>query len=206
MGCVASLLILAHVFPPLSRALGIRNMNRMKSYIIAILLITVAGCKSTPQQDDSGLALRKSTPIQLFMGTCVVGRQSPSAIEDSAQRKGFKVAPKDIAQSYLQYNEGKAWYLTNNEGSFGLALLKSNLCSVYIHQGNPAIIQASMESWLPPAGSGFTYKKELISQSGTLTTTSYTLYQGSNLLEKWLLTVNNAAPTNLVAIMSYQGA
>jgi|APSaa5957512535_1039671.scaffolds.fasta_scaffold94603_2 hypothetical protein len=181
-------------------------MTRVKSYIIASLLILIVGCKSTPEQEDKGLALRKSTPIQLFMGTCVVGRQSPLALEESAQRKGFKSAPLDIARSYLKGSDGKAWYLKNNEGSFGLALLKNSLCSVYIHQGSPEVLQASMESWLPPAGSGFTYKKELISKTGTLTTTSYTLFQGNKFLEQWVLTTNNSKKSNLVAIMSYQGA
>ena len=181
-------------------------MNRVKPYIISTLLILIVGCKSTSVQEDQSLALRKSTPIQLFMGTCVVGRQSPSALEASAQRKGFKPAPKEIAQSYLKGNGGKAWNLENSEGNFGLALLSNNLCSVYVHQGNPDTIQASMEAWLPPKGSGFTYKKELISQSGSLTTTSYTLFQGSNFLEQWVLTTNNAKPAGLVAIMSYQGA
>ncbi|MEP4888858.1 MAG: hypothetical protein ABJV04_02430 [Aliiglaciecola sp.] len=181
-------------------------MNRVKFYIIALFILSTVGCKSTPEKEDEGLALRKSTPIQLFMGTCVVGRQSLLALEESAKRKGFLIAPEQIAQNYLKGNTGKAWYLNNDEGSFGLALLKNKLCSVYIHQGDPNTIQASMEAWLPPAGSGFTYKKEFISQSGSLTTTSYTLFQSGNFLEQWVLTINSAKPSNLVAIMSYQGA
>ncbi|MCO7191043.1 MULTISPECIES: hypothetical protein [unclassified Pseudoalteromonas] len=181
-------------------------MNRVKSYIVATLLLSTVGCKSTPEKEDKGLALRKSTPIQLFMGTCVIGRKSPKALEQSAKREGFVIAPEEIAQNYLKGNAGKAWYLNNDEGNFGLALLKNKLCSVFIHQGEPNTIQASMEAWLPPKGSGFTYKKELVSQSGSLTTTSYTLYQGNSFLEQWVITVNRAKPSNLVAIMSYQGA
>ena len=181
-------------------------MNRVKSYIIAILIISIGGCKATPKVEDEGKSLRGATPIQLFMGTCVVGRHSLSALEESAQRKGFNVAPTEIAQNYLKGNSGKAWFLENDEGHFGLALLENNLCSVYVHQGEPDTIQASMESWLPPVGSGFTYKKELVSKSGSLTTTSYTLYQGSRFLEQWVLTINTSKPTNLVAIMSYHGA
>ncbi|BCV36684.1 MULTISPECIES: NMCC_0638 family (lipo)protein [Shewanella] len=180
-------------------------MNRVKSYIIAIFLVSVAGCKSTSEKEDESLALRKSTPIQLFMGTCVVGRQSPAALEESAKRKGFVLAPKQIAQNYLKGNAGKAWHLNNSEGSFGLALLQNKLCSVYVHQGDPNTIQASMEAWLPPKGSGFTYKKELISQSANLSTTSYTLYQGSSFLEQWVITINSAKPSDLVAVMSYKG-
>ncbi|WP_054114293.1 NMCC_0638 family (lipo)protein [Marinagarivorans algicola] len=180
-------------------------MNRVKFYLIAVLLILMAGCNSAPVKDDQGLALRKSTPIQLFMGTCVVGRQSPSALEESAKKKGFVSAPKNIAENYLKGHSGQAWYLSNSEGNFGLALLKNKFCSVYIHQGDPSTIQASMEAWLPPKGSGFTYKKELVSQAGDLTTTSYTLFQGGNFLEQWVITINNAKPSNLVAVMSYQG-
>ncbi len=180
-------------------------MNRVQSYILAISLIILGGCKSTPQVEDESLALRKSTPIQLFMGTCVGGRNSPTALEQSAIREGFKTAPVEIAQKYLKSNKGKAWYLNNNEGRFGLSLLNNKFCSVYVHQGDPLAIQASMEAWLPPTSSGFTYKKELISQSGSLTTTSYTLFRGSNFLEQWIITTNNVKNSNLVAILSYQG-
>ncbi|QUJ70458.1 hypothetical protein KDD30_20410 (plasmid) [Photobacterium sp. GJ3] len=180
-------------------------MNRVKLYILATFIISVVGCKATTAQEDQGLALRKSTPIQLFMGTCVVGRQDESALETSAQRKGFKVAPKEIAENYLKGNDGRAWYLENSEGKFGLVLLNNNLCSVFVHQGSIDKIQASMEAWLPPAGSGFTYKKEIIVQSGSLTTTSYTLFQGNRFLEQWVLTTNSAKPSNLIAIMSYHG-
>ncbi len=195
-----------HMSHPVIGKLGIRNMNRVKSYIVATLLLSTIGCKSTLAKEDEGLTLRKSTPIQLFMGTCVVGRQSPAALEQSVKRKGFVIAPEQISQNYLKGNAGKAWYLKNDEGNFGLALLENGLCSVYIHQGEPNTIQASLEAWLPPKGSGFTYKKELVSQSGSLTTTSYTLYQGSSFLEQWVITVNSAKPSNLVAVMSYQGA
>lgn len=181
-------------------------MNRVKFFIIVVLLISIVGCNSTPVKEDQGLTLRKSTPIQLFMGTCVVGRQSPAALEELAKRKGFVSAPKNIAESYLKGHTGQAWHLSNSEGNFGLALLQNKLCSVYIHQGDPSTIQASMEAWLPPKGSGFTYKKEIVSQAGDLTTTSYTLFQGSNFLEQWVITTNSAKPSNLVAVMSYQGA
>lgn len=133
-------------------------------------------------------------------------RQNPAALEESAKMKGFASAPENIAENYLKGNAGKAWYLSNSEGNFGLALLQNKLCSVYIHQGDPDTIKASMEAWLPPKGSGFTYKKEIISQSVNLTTTSYTLFQGSNFLEQWVITTNGAKPSNLVAVMSYQGA
>ncbi|MFY8299893.1 NMCC_0638 family (lipo)protein [Pseudoalteromonas sp. SS15] len=181
-------------------------MNRVTFYILATLLLSTVGCKSTTEKEDKGLALRKSTPIQLFMGTCVVGRQSSKALEQLANREGFVIAPEQIAQNYLKGNAGKAWHLNNDDGDFGLVLLENRLCSVFIHQGEPKTIQASMEAWLPPKNSGFTYKKELVSQSGSLTTTSYTLYQGNSFLEQWVITVNNAKPSNLVAIMSYRGA
>jgi hypothetical protein len=178
-------------------------MNRVKISLFIAGVLSLVGCKSTSAVDD-GLALRKSKPIQLFMGTCVVGRENATSLEKMASHKGFVTAPDNVAQSYLSGNKGKAWYLSDSTGSYGLTLLESNLCSVYVHQGDPDKIQASMEAWLPPADSGFTYEKELISHKGSLTTTSYTLYSGQKVLEQWLLTVNREGGSGLVAIMSYQ--
>jgi hypothetical protein len=179
-------------------------MNRVKITILVGVLLSLIGCKSTPVVEDKGLALRKSQPIKLFMGTCVVGRESEASLTQMAVREGFVEAPDEIAQKYLSGKDGKAWYLIDQAGTYGLTFLKSNLCSVYVHKGNPEKIQASMEAWLPPSDSGFTYKKELVSQRDSLTTTSYTLYRGANVLEQWLITVNSEPSTGLVAIMSYQ--
>ena len=181
-------------------------MSRVKISILVAALLSFTGCKSTPVADDNGLSLRKSQAIQLFMGTCVIGRENASSLEQMAERKGFVEAPNEVAPRYLNGNEGKAWYLNDETGSYGLTLLESNLCSVYVHHGDPGKIQASMEAWLPPADSGFTYKKELISQEGSLTTTSYTLYRGKHLLEQWFITINTEDDSELIAIMSYQKA
>ncbi len=178
-------------------------MKRIKVVILIGVFLFLVGCGSTLAPDD-GLALRKSQPIQLFMGTCVVGRESEASLELEAVRNGFINAPSNIAQNYLAGQEGRAWYLSDKTGTYGLALLKSELCSVYVHQGDPDKIKASMEAWLPPSGSGFTYKEELISQKGSLTTTSYILYRDSNIIEQWLITVNRQQGSGLVAILSYQ--
>lgn len=62
-----------------------------------------------------------------------------------------------------------------------------------------------MEAWLPPKNSGFSYKKELVSQSGPLSTTAYQIFRDGQLLEQWVITVNSEPNAELVAVMSYDG-
>ncbi len=178
-------------------------MKQIICYVLGILLIGIAPFSFAAEEDDEGLELRKSYPIQIYMGTCVVGRGNPNAVESQAKEMGFKKAPKGIAQSYLKEQEGMAWFTENEHGRFGIATLNNGLCSVFLHQGNPQQLQASMEAWLPPPNSGFTYKKELVSKSEYLATTSYQIYRGSSLMEQWVITVSNQPNSSLVAIMSY---
>jgi len=181
-------------------------MNRVKLYFLVVLGSFVMGCQSTAKTVDADTTLRKTTPIQLFMGTCVVGRQSTEALEHSAMESGFIKAPDNIANDYLKDNAGQAWLLSNADGRFGLTLLENKLCSVFVHQGNPSEIQKSMEAWLPPEGSGFTYKKQLLPQTGRLTTTSYTIFRNGAAIEQWVITIDGVQPTNMVAILSYSSA
>lgn len=131
-------------------------MIRVIIYIVVFLQLF--GCASAPVIDD-GLGLRKSLPIQIYMGACVVGRADPEAVESQALEMGFGQVSGNAAQKYLSGNAGKAWHLKNEEGRFGLTILDNTLCSIFIHQGEPTTLQKSMEAWLPPKNSGFTYKK-----------------------------------------------
>ncbi|GAB6261215.1 hypothetical protein L4174_021530 [Photobacterium sp. CCB-ST2H9] len=140
------------------------------------------------------------------MTTCVVGRSGLPAVEQLAQKNGFHVAPSDAARHYLYGNPGKAWVLENERGSYGLSMLATkSLCSVFVHQGDPDEIQASMEAWLPPKDSGFTYTKAIVSDSGNLKTTAYDIYQGPKNIERWVITINYSQSSGLVAILSYTG-
>lgn len=177
-------------------------MIRILFYTIAFLHLI--GCAPVSVNDD-GLALRKSLPIQIFMGTCVVGRAGADAVESQALDMGFVPVSGNVAQQYLSGNAGKAWQLKNEQGQFGLAVLSNTLCSVFIHQGDPKALQKSMESWLPPKNSGFTYKKESASRSEYLATTSYQIFRGGQLMEQWVITLNTQPGGELVAIMSYDG-
>ncbi|MDP5209048.1 hypothetical protein [Microbulbifer sp. 2205BS26-8] len=178
-------------------------MNRIIIYTFTFLALQLVGCASVPKKDNTELSLRKSLPIQIFMGTCVVGRASSDAVASQALEMGFSEARSNVAQSYLRGNSGRAWHLKNEQGEFGLTALNNSLCSVFIHQGEPEKLQASMESWLPPGNSGFSYKKELVSQSEYLTTTSYQLFRAGKLVEQWVITLNSQPDAELVAIMSY---
>ena len=170
-------------------------------FAIAVL-IQLPGCASFPVGND-GVALRKSLPIQIYMGTCVDGRSGPDAVESRALEIGFLPASDGVAQQYLGGNPGKAWHLEYDQGEFGLAVLSNSLCSVFIHQGDPATLQKSMEAWLPPEGSGFSYTKESISNTEYLSTTLYQLFRSGQLMERWVITINTQPGAGLVAIMSY---
>ncbi|KDM89784.1 hypothetical protein EA58_20240 [Photobacterium galatheae] len=141
------------------------------------------------------------------MTTCVVGRSDLPAVEQLAQKNGFQAAPSDAARHYLYGNPGKAWVLENEQGHYGLSLLAANhLCSIFVHQGDPDDIQASMEAWLPKKDSGYTFTKQIISSSGDLRTTAYDIIQGPKIVERWVITINYSQSSGLVAIMSYTGA
>jgi hypothetical protein len=177
-------------------------MIRVIFYTIACLHLF--GCASASVSGD-GLALRKSLPIQIYMETCVVGRAGPEAVESQAIEMGFSPVSGNAAHKYLSGNTGKAWRLTNEQGQFGLTVLNNTLCSVFIHQGEPTALQKSMEAWLPPKNSGFTYKRHSRSQSEFLETTSYQIFRGGQLMEQWVITINTQPGAELVAVMSYDG-
>ncbi|WP_109764117.1 NMCC_0638 family (lipo)protein [Pleionea mediterranea] len=61
-------------------------------------------------------------------------------------RWGGSPVSGDAAQKYLSGNAGKAWHLKNEQGRFGLTVLDNTLCSVFVHQGEPATLQNSMEA------------------------------------------------------------
>ncbi len=177
----------------------------MKQIIVSttVLLFIILTTHSQVVSNDDGLALRKSYAIQLYMSTCVVGRSQPETLATQIRKQGFNPAPKNLATKYLGDNPGNAWYLKNEQGEFGVATLANGLCSVFIHQGDPNEIQASMEAWLPPKNSGFSYTKELTSQSKYLRSTAYKIFRDKNLMEQWVITVSNSPDSELVAILSH---
>ena len=172
-------------------------------YIFA-LLVSALSFFAVADEDNSGdLALRKSYPIQLYMGACVVARAQPSNVEKQAVDMGFIETTPDVAANYLQGHKGKAWIGSNEHGRFAIASQNRGLCSVFIHQGEPDKLVASMESWLPPENSGFSYKIELVSESDQLKTTAYKIYRSSALMEQWVITTAKQQGGHLAAIMSY---
>ncbi|MGY0646170.1 MAG: NMCC_0638 family (lipo)protein [Paraglaciecola chathamensis] len=177
-----------------------------KIIILVIFTFTLMSCGSNQSKpDDSGLSLRKSEAIQTYMGACVASRANPVSVKSQAQDMGFTSLSGNAAQKYLSGKPGMAWSKTTSTSSYGLTLLENSLCSIFIHKGNPTTLQASMEAWLPPANSGFTYQKNFISQRGTLTTTQYQIFRSGVLMEQWVITTNTQANAELVAIMTYDG-
>ena len=177
-------------------------MREMMKFFV-VLLITMFSCVSQAQDSAQSLALRKSYPIQLYMDACVLPRAQPAQVESQAKEMGFTEAESEVARQYLQGHKGKAWTSKNEHGNFGIAAQDRGLCSVFIHQGSPEKLMASMEAWLPPKGSGFSYKKETVSKSGPLETTSYKIFRGAQLMEQWVITLSSQPGSKLVAIMSY---
>ena len=179
----------------------------MQKIIISVALaFTLMGCGSNqPKSEDADLSLRKSEAIQVYMGSCVASRANPDSVESQVKEMGFSLLESEAAQKYLSGKPGKAWGKKTSTNSYGLTLLENSLCSVFIHKGNPKDLQASMEAWLPPANSGFTYQKNIISQRGSLTTTQYQIFRSGKLMEQWVITTNAQVNAELVAIMSYDG-
>lgn len=181
-------------------------MGASMRYVLAFLITLSSYTVQADQGSPESSALRKSYPIQLYMGACVSARAQPSLVEKQAEDLGFTKADKAVASQYLQGHKGQAWVSTNEHGQFAIASQNRGLCSVFIHQGSPEILIASMEAWLPPENSGFSFKKELVSESEHLTTTSYQIFRDSQLMEQWVITVSNQPSSGLVAIMSYNAS
>jgi hypothetical protein len=177
-----------------------------KIITLVIFTFTLVSCGSNQVKSvDSSLSLRKSEAIQTYMGACVASRANPASVKSQVKDMGFTPLSGDTAQKYLSGKPGMAWSKTTSTSSYGLTLLENSLCSIFIHKGSPATLQASMEAWLPPANSGFTYQKNIISQRGALTTTQYQIFRSGALMEQWVITINTQANAELVAIMSYDG-
>lgn len=171
--------------------------------VILALITSLSGCV-TSQDNDDAQALRMSLPIQIFMKTCVSGRANPIAVAYHAQEMGFSPAEEELAQKYAAGKKGSfAWQLQSDEGMFGLGVTENTLCSVFVHQGDPEKLRASMEAWLPPENSGFSYEKEFVSHAGPLSTTVYRLFRSGQLIEQWVITTSSEPNGELVAIMSY---
>ena len=183
--------------------LGFKTMREIMRYIFVLLVTSLPFVAVADQDSSDGLALRKSYPIQLYMGACVVARAQPSNVEKQAVDMGFKEATPDVAANYLQGHKGKAWVTSNEHGSFAIASQERGLCSVFIHQREPDKLIASMEAWLPPENSGFSYKAELVSESEQLKTTAYKIYRSNALMEQWVITTAKQQGGQLAAIMSY---
>lgn len=132
-----------------------------------------------------------------------MSRANRSLVESQAKGLDFTRLNGEASQEYLRGKKGVSWQLRNAVGEFGLVSLDNSLCSLFVHKGNPAEIQASMEAWLPPKSSGFTVKKELVSKNNYLETTAFTIFRTGRFHERWVITTNSAPDADLVAIMTY---
>jgi hypothetical protein len=175
----------------------------IRTYCVILVLVTFLSACATSQAGEKALALRKSFPIQVFMRACVSGRADPIAVADQARAMGFSQAEDSAARRYLHGKGGAAWQLQTDAGKFGLAVADNTLCSVFVHQGSAEKIQTSMEAWLPSKDSGFSYKKELVTSSGPLSTAAYKIFRSGQLIEQWVITTNTQPNAELVAVMSY---
>jgi hypothetical protein len=146
---------------------------------------------------------RLDYPVQIFMKACVASYAKASHVSEQATAMGFSPLSQSDASIYLKGRNGMAWHSRSEKGDFGLGLTQEGLCSVFIHQGEPNRLTESIEAWLPPDGSGFTYSKEQMPSPPELTTTSYKIFRGARLEDLWVLTISNQANSELRAIMSY---
>lgn len=137
------------------------------------------------------------------MQVCVVGRGQQHSVSELALKKGMVRVQGELASMYLAGKPGLAWVDDPAEPKYAVTSLPNGLCSVFAHVGEPKRIRSSMESWLPPNGSGFTYNSESVPSDAGISTTSYTLYRGQNVLERWVISIATSESSHLKAVMSY---
>lgn len=175
----------------------------MKTKILPIISLALA-ISSPLGHAEGAKAAEPLYPVRLFMGTCVAGHGEPAEVARLAKALGIEPAADKVARRYLGGNTGDAWYVNNDQGEFGIAVMdRKALCSVFVHGGDAAAVQASLEAGLPGEGSGLSFTRELVDDSGVLATTAYRIFRGDTMLEQWVITVSSHGGTKLAAILSY---
>ena len=177
-----------------------------RTSIMATFVVALFAVSSVKANTDDSTVLRKSEAIQAYMGACVSTRANLDAVKGQAKKMGFVPLSGESAQKYLSGNRGLVWSKRAPMSGYTLTLLANGVCSLFVHKGDPSLLQASMEAWLPPSDSGFTYKKSVISKRGPLTATQYQIFRSAVMIEQWVIATNSQANTGLAAIMSVHGA
>lgn len=172
------------------------NMSKITCLLLIVLVALFGNAQSA--EHEPPFAMR------IFMDVCVAGNAGSATTGQHAKALGFTKASKERAAQYLQARKGKAWALENEHGTFGVTYLtRSGHCSVIVHRGEAAVLQAGMEGSLPSADSGLTYIVEAEPDSGDLSTTTYDIFQGETILERWVITTSSNPESNVRAILSY---
>lgn len=139
------------------------------------------------------------------MQTCVIGNGVLSQVERLAKENGLVPATDKQAQPYLAGNSGRVWLSQPKPAAYAVAFTSHILCTVFVHKGDSETIKRSMEAWLPPQGSGFTYVKKEISDNPAIKTTFFTIYRLGNPFSRWVISIpTNPSANQLKAIMSYE--
>ena len=175
------------------------------NYRIFGALVALAVIGPACHAATSAVQLRKSPAIQVFMQTCVIGNGDLSQVEQLAKGNGLVPATDKQAQRYLAGNSGKVWLSQPAPAAYAVAFTSHILCTVFVHKGNSQEIQKSMEAWLPPKGSGFTYVRKEISDDASIKTTSFTIYREGKPFSRWVISIpTNSSDAQLKAILSYE--
>ncbi len=79
----------------------------------------------------------------------------------------------------------------------------NGVCTLAVHEGDPAEIRAAVEAWLPSPKSGLSVsKQEAPPTDAGLQTTNYE-FRGGKVAERWVLTVSSVRESSLRALLSW---
>lgn len=179
-----------------SPAIGLQMRHIAHSYVfgLGVLLFPVLACSS----DDHG----QHAPIQLFLKACAITYAHESQVSSALTELGFTELKGVDADQYLLGKPGRAWYGMIESNPYGVALQPNGLCTVFVHVGNASQIQSAVETWLPPASTGISVKKEDLTAQPGLKTTAYEL-RGGKVRERWVVSIADDPASPVRALISW---
>ncbi len=140
--------------------------------------------------------------VQLFLQTCAATYAHEHLVEIAVARFGLAEIKDADADQYLAGHSGRAWRGIIASHPYAVSLLSNGLCSVFVHEGEPAQIIAAVESWLPPASVAITVTKEPIPSPPNVTTMSYEM-RGGKVQERWVISSSGDPASWIKAILSW---
>ena len=110
---------------------------------VAFAAVTLTAMASPPPQFQADNDMPSKLPVRLFADACVGNLATPAGLEALMDKIG---TPQPADSSFLQDQPGKAWLVQDPFGNtHAIARQDRGLCTVYVRQGDPALIRAEFE-------------------------------------------------------------